>query len=143
MAEPIALKYRAFISYSHADTSWAKWLQGKLEGFRIDKDLVGLRQEAARSPRPCVPSSAIAKLASRRAFATQTRSPCAIGTWSCDQLRCCPRFAQRENRAEAAADPGSLLPVDFDGSGIGDAPPYLAPRREGSRLRFLTLCAPA
>jgi hypothetical protein len=32
-----ALKYRAFISYSQ---SWAKWLQGKLEGFRIDKDLV-------------------------------------------------------------------------------------------------------
>jgi hypothetical protein len=41
MAEPTALKYRAFISYSHADTSWAKWLHRGLEGFRIDKDLVG------------------------------------------------------------------------------------------------------
>ena len=41
MAEPIGLKYRAFISYSHTDTSWAKWLHGKLEGFSIDKDLVG------------------------------------------------------------------------------------------------------
>ena len=34
-------KYRAFISYSHADTGWAKWLHRGLEGFRIDKDLVG------------------------------------------------------------------------------------------------------
>ena len=41
MAEPLALKYRAFISYSHADTSWAKWLHRGLESFHIDKDLAG------------------------------------------------------------------------------------------------------
>ena len=41
MAEPTAFKYRAFLSYSHADTVWAKWLHRSLEGFRIDKDLVG------------------------------------------------------------------------------------------------------
>ncbi|HEX7533519.1 MAG TPA: hypothetical protein VF340_09810, partial [Methyloceanibacter sp.] len=41
MTEPAALKYRAFISYSHADTTWAKWLHRALETFRIDKDLVG------------------------------------------------------------------------------------------------------
>ncbi len=41
MAEPVAFKYRAFISYSHADTKWAKWLHRGLETFRIDKDLVG------------------------------------------------------------------------------------------------------
>jgi hypothetical protein len=34
-------KYRAFLSYSHRDTSWAKWLHRALEGYRIDKDLVG------------------------------------------------------------------------------------------------------
>jgi len=33
-------KYRAFISYSHADTAFAKWLHRGLESFRIDKDLV-------------------------------------------------------------------------------------------------------
>ncbi len=38
---PVAATYRAFISYSHADTSWAKWLHTSLEGFRIDKDLAG------------------------------------------------------------------------------------------------------
>src|SRR5215467_649728 len=31
----------AFLSYAHADTAWAKWLHAALEGFRIDKDLVG------------------------------------------------------------------------------------------------------
>jgi tetratricopeptide (TPR) repeat protein len=36
MSLPDAFKYRAFLSYSHADTSWAKWLQGRLEGFRLD-----------------------------------------------------------------------------------------------------------
>lgn len=41
MAEPVILKYRAFISYSHSDTSWAKWLHRALEGFRIDRDLAG------------------------------------------------------------------------------------------------------
>ncbi len=38
---PEALKYRAFLSYSHADTGAAKRVHGRLEGFPIDKDLVG------------------------------------------------------------------------------------------------------
>ena len=33
-------KYRAFLSYSHADTGVAKRVHGRLEGFHIDKDLV-------------------------------------------------------------------------------------------------------
>jgi TIR domain len=45
MSEPAAFKYRAFISYSHADTGWARWLHRGLETFPIDKDLVG--QETA------------------------------------------------------------------------------------------------
>jgi hypothetical protein len=55
MAEPIALKYRAFISYSHADTSWAKWLHRALEGFRIDKDLVGRETTAGAIPKTLHP----------------------------------------------------------------------------------------
>lgn len=31
--------YRAFISYSHSDESWARWLHRKLESFRPGKDL--------------------------------------------------------------------------------------------------------
>lgn len=41
MPVPVQMKYRAFISYAHADTKHAKWLQGRIEGFRIDKDLIG------------------------------------------------------------------------------------------------------
>jgi tetratricopeptide (TPR) repeat protein len=36
---PVDLRYRAFLSYAHADARWAKWLHGQLEAFRIDKDL--------------------------------------------------------------------------------------------------------
>ncbi len=39
MAE--AIKYRAFLSYSHADTAAAKRVHGRLEDFHIDNDLVG------------------------------------------------------------------------------------------------------
>ena len=50
MAEPVAIKYRAFLSDSHADTTSAKWLHGALESFRIDKDLVG--RDTPRGPVP-------------------------------------------------------------------------------------------
>jgi formylglycine-generating enzyme required for sulfatase activity len=36
-----AIQYKAFLSYSHADTTMAKRVHGRLEGFRIDNDLVG------------------------------------------------------------------------------------------------------
>ena len=35
------LRYRAFISHSHADTRWANWLHHWLESFRADKHLIG------------------------------------------------------------------------------------------------------
>jgi tetratricopeptide (TPR) repeat protein len=34
-------KYRAFISYSHADEAWARWLHRALETYRIPRRLVG------------------------------------------------------------------------------------------------------
>jgi len=40
MAAPETLKYRAFLSYSHRDSAAAKRLHTRLEGFRIDKDLI-------------------------------------------------------------------------------------------------------
>ena len=35
------LHYKAFISYSHQDEAWARWLQGSLESYRVPKRLVG------------------------------------------------------------------------------------------------------
>lgn len=35
------LHFKAFISYSHRDEKWARWLQHALEGYRIPRRLVG------------------------------------------------------------------------------------------------------
>jgi len=36
-----AFAYRAFISYSHRDEKWARWLHRALETYRVPKHLVG------------------------------------------------------------------------------------------------------
>jgi formylglycine-generating enzyme required for sulfatase activity len=43
-------KYRAFLSYSHADSGVAKRVHSRLEGFHIDKDLVGRNTPAGPIP---------------------------------------------------------------------------------------------
>ena len=43
-------KYRAFISYSHADEEWAKWLHKALETYRVPKRLVGRETEFGPVP---------------------------------------------------------------------------------------------
>jgi tetratricopeptide (TPR) repeat protein len=40
-AQQRQFKYRAFISYSHADEEWAKWLHRALETYKVPKRLVG------------------------------------------------------------------------------------------------------
>jgi TIR domain len=50
MSEFASLNYRAFISYSHADTGWARWLHRSLESFPIDKDLVGRETSTRKVP---------------------------------------------------------------------------------------------
>jgi hypothetical protein len=41
VADPAAIRYRAFLSYSPRDISWGRWLHRELARFRIDRDLVG------------------------------------------------------------------------------------------------------
>jgi hypothetical protein len=53
--DPVALKYRAFLSYSHTDKAWAKWLHAKLEGFRIDKDLISRETAIGQIPKTLRP----------------------------------------------------------------------------------------
>jgi len=36
------MRYRAFISYSHADEAWARWLMRRLETYRVPSRLIGL-----------------------------------------------------------------------------------------------------
>jgi len=55
VAAPAAIGYRAFLSYSHRDQAWGKWLHSALEGFRIDKELVGRATPAGPVPRTLRP----------------------------------------------------------------------------------------
>ena len=55
MTEPSAITYRAFLSYSHRDTAWGKSLHAALEGYRIDKDLVGRATAAGALPKTLRP----------------------------------------------------------------------------------------
>ena len=48
-------KYRAFISYSHSDEKWARWLHHNLETYRIPKHLVGTETESGPIPHRFAP----------------------------------------------------------------------------------------
>jgi hypothetical protein len=48
-------KYRAFLSYSHRDTAWARWLHKALESYSIDRDLVGRETRQGSIPKTLRP----------------------------------------------------------------------------------------
>lgn len=50
-----ACRYRAFISYSHRDASWASWLHKALETYRVPSRLVGKQTAAGLTPRRLAP----------------------------------------------------------------------------------------
>ncbi|MGO4504621.1 MULTISPECIES: TIR domain-containing protein [unclassified Dyella] len=50
-----ACRYRAFISYSHRDSSWAGWLHKALETYRVPSRLVGKQTAAGVTPRRLAP----------------------------------------------------------------------------------------
>lgn len=50
-----AFRYRAFISYSHQDKTWADWLHRSLESYRIPQRLVGQESPAGIVPRRLLP----------------------------------------------------------------------------------------
>ena len=43
-------KYKAYISYSHRDSRWAKWLHRALESYRVPRKLVGTKAGAGEVP---------------------------------------------------------------------------------------------
>jgi hypothetical protein len=50
-----SFKYRAFLSYSHKDMNWAKWLHARLENFSIEKDLIGRQTPLGPVPKTLRP----------------------------------------------------------------------------------------
>ncbi|KGQ18349.1 hypothetical protein LF41_1348 [Lysobacter dokdonensis DS-58] len=44
------MRYRAFLSYSHNDAHWARWLLRRLESWRVPKRLVGTHGRAGAIP---------------------------------------------------------------------------------------------
>jgi tetratricopeptide (TPR) repeat protein len=43
-------KYKAYISYSHCDERWAKWLHRSLESYRVPRKLVGTKNAVGKVP---------------------------------------------------------------------------------------------
>lgn len=52
---PDNFKYWAFISYSHADEEWAKWLHKSLETYRVPRKLVGRATTRGEVPKRLFP----------------------------------------------------------------------------------------
>ena len=50
-----AFRYWAFISYSHADEAWAKWLHAALEKYRVPRRLVGTEGPLGARPARLLP----------------------------------------------------------------------------------------
>ena len=43
-------RYKAFISYSHADEAWARWLHRSIEAYRVPRKLVGSKTAVGEVP---------------------------------------------------------------------------------------------
>jgi len=43
-------RYKAFISYSHTDEAWARWLHRAIEAYRLPRDLVGVQTDVGKVP---------------------------------------------------------------------------------------------
>jgi len=55
------MRYRAFMSYSHKDARWARWLHRRLEGYRIPARMRGSEGEFGPLPDRLAPIFAIAR----------------------------------------------------------------------------------
>ena len=55
MTAATGFKFRAFISYSHKNEQWGRWLHRTLEGWRIDDDLAGRQTKAGVIPKTLSP----------------------------------------------------------------------------------------
>jgi hypothetical protein len=52
---PPGVRYWAFVSYSHPDEAWAKWVHEGIETYKIPRGLVGKSLHGGRTPRRLFP----------------------------------------------------------------------------------------
>ena len=64
-------RYKAFISYSHSDEEWAKWLHRALETYRVPKHLVGRETEFGPVPARIAPGQTAAQVMEHARNATK------------------------------------------------------------------------
>jgi hypothetical protein len=143
MPVPVAFRYRAFVSYSHTDTSWARWLHSRLEGFRIDKDLLG--RETSTGP---VPQSLRPIFRDREDFAAGhalTEATIAALDQSAALIVLCSTIAagrpavNEEVRLFRSRQPDRpVIPVIVDGTYPDNFPPGVALLRVGASLWRMT-----
>jgi eukaryotic-like serine/threonine-protein kinase len=96
-------RYCAFISYSHEDEGWAKWLQAALETYRVPRRLVGTQTAAGPIPRRLGPVfrdrsdlSTAADLTARIDEALQRSANLIV---ICSPSACASRWVDQEVRA--------------------------------------------
>jgi eukaryotic-like serine/threonine-protein kinase len=138
------LHYKAFISYSHQDETWARWLQGALENYRVPKHLVGSTGSFGDIPSRLLPIfrdredlSSAADLSSKirdELAASETLvvicSPAsAQSRWVNEEVRCF-RELGREDRILALIVDGDPQATDVTRQCF---PPALTRREDGGR----------
>jgi hypothetical protein len=88
------MKYHAFISYSHADERWARWLHRGLEGYRVPAALAGRATERGET----VPARVFPVFRDREELPTSADLGSVIGSALADSryliVLCSPRSAQ-------------------------------------------------
>lgn len=86
-------KYRAFISYSHGDEKWARWLHRALETYRLPKGVVGRETAFGTVPHRFVP---VFRDREELATATSlgTTLVAALEQSACQIVICSPRSAK-------------------------------------------------
>jgi hypothetical protein len=115
-----AFKYRAFLSYSHRDSTWGKRLHAALEGFSIDKDLIERVTPAGPIPKTLHPI-----FRDREDFAAGPSLPAqTIAALEASQFLiviCSPNSAQSKyvneeiRRFKALGRAQNIIPVIVDG----------------------------
>jgi len=131
MSDTVEIKYRAFLSYSHADNRWAAWLHKQLEGLRLDKDLIG-RETDTMGP---VPKTLRPIFRDREEFtgghALTEATLAALDASAALMVLCSPRaaasrYVNEEIRLFRHRHPGRpVIPVIIDGATPDNFPPAL------------------